>query len=134
MLTMNWNPSERQLRQFSWLGLIAFPLLAYLWGRSHPTAACLVAGCGVTWSAVGLVWPRGVKPLFLTLSLVGLPVGKVLGETMLLIVFYGIFLPVGLLLRLFGRDALQRKIDTSAVTYWEPKEHPSRSASYLCQW
>jgi hypothetical protein len=48
---------------------------------------------------------------------------------LLVIIFYLIFAPVGLFLRLFGKDPLDRKINRSAATYWHHKE--KREAAIL---
>ena len=37
------------------------------------------------------------------------------------IFFYLILTPVGLIMRLFGRDPLHRKLDRKATTYWEKR-------------
>ena len=33
------------------------------------------------------------------------------------IVFYGLFMPMGLLMRLFGKDAMARKLDSNVESY-----------------
>ena len=40
----------------------------------------------------------------------------------LFIVFYLIFTPLGLVMRLFGADLLERKIDKRKDSYWLKKE------------
>lgn len=38
------------------------------------------------------------------------------------ILFYIIFTPIGLIIRLFGRDLLDRKIEKGKASYWLKKE------------
>lgn len=48
---------------------------------------------------------------------------------LLALVFYLVITPIGLIMRLLGKDPLERKIDRSAPTYWKKKEildDPSR--------
>ena len=45
-----------------------------------------------------------------------------------------VFLPIGLLLRLLGRDPLDRKFDAQASSYWQPKKPPGDVASYFRRW
>ena len=40
----------------------------------------------------------------------------------LALTYYLVITPIGLLLRLFGKDALQRKIDPGADSYWIERE------------
>ncbi len=51
----------------------------------------------------------------------------------MLILFYLIFTPVGLIVRLIGRDALQRRFDGQAKTYWSPLEIDIPAKRYFRQ-
>jgi hypothetical protein len=52
----------------------------------------------------------------------------------MVVLFYGVFLPLGMVLRVLRRDSLQRKILPGAATYWQPKQQPSDPADYFRQW
>lgn len=47
------------------------------------------------------------------------------------IVFFFTVLPIGLLMRLFGKDPLRLKIDRDAASYWISREPPGPSAESL---
>jgi hypothetical protein len=79
------------------------------------------------------VLPKALKPLFVALSLAATPIGIVIGEVAMLLVYFGVFLPIGLLFRLKGRDALERNIDRSAKSYFRPKRQPADPAHYYRQ-
>jgi hypothetical protein len=46
------------------------------------------------------------------------PVGQLITVLLLAVTYYLIFAPVGLLLRLFKKDILNRKLVPNALTYW----------------
>jgi len=46
------------------------------------------------------------------------PVGQLITTILLTITFYVVFAPVGLLLRLFKKDILNRKFKTNRLSYW----------------
>ena len=48
-------------------------------------------------------------------------IGRVVTTAILSVVFFFIFTPVGLLLRLLGKDHLQRDFSRRAKTYWEKR-------------
>jgi len=50
-----------------------------------------------------------------------------------LIIYFGVFLPFGLVFRLLRRDALQLELDRDRDSYWEPKKQPTSAASYYRQ-
>jgi len=132
LVQINWNPSDRQLRQFGIVSLVAFPLLAWLWKASLAVVVGFgLAGAGL--ALLGLTFPRALKPIFLGLMLVSLPIGLVVGEAAMLVIYYGVFLPIGLVFRILGRDSLEMRFDRQAVTYWRPKPQPRGPASYYRQ-
>ena len=132
MVEVNWSPTDRQLRQFGLIALVALPLLGWLW-HLGATATQVLAAIGVLAAAIALLYPRALKYPFLTLCLLSLPFGIVMGEVILLLSFLTIFAPLALLFRLMGRDALQRGSIRARATYWQPKAVPNGPGSYLRQ-
>ena len=88
---------------------------------------------GLALAAVGLLAPKVLKPVFVGLMLVALPIGMVIGELSMALIYFGVFLPIGLCFRLIGRDALQLKLDRNAQSYWQAKSTPRDVASYYRQ-
>jgi len=134
LVNVNFHPEPRQLRQFGLVALVAMPLLCWLWSGGSQAATAVGAALGVGCGALGLVFPRGLKPVFILLSLVAYPIGFVVSELLILIVFVGLFVPVGLVFRLLRRDVLKLGFDPQAETYWQPKRQPTDVTSYLRQW
>ena len=134
LVKINWNPSDRQLRQFALIALAALPLLGWLWSAGNLTVTWVAAVVGAALAALGLLCPRVIKPVFLALSLLAVPIGMVVSEVALALVFYGLLLPMGIVFRFIGRDALQLKFNRQARTYWQRKKQPADAASYLRQW
>jgi hypothetical protein len=132
LFELNRRPTQRQLRQFGVVCLVAFPLLGWLWGGG-PVAIGVLAAVGLVLAIVGLAVPRALAPVFVGLSMVTIPIGLVVGELALLFIFVALFLPLGLVFRLIGRDALELKPDRSAETYWRAKRRPDGVARYYRQ-
>jgi hypothetical protein len=51
----------------------------------------------------------------------------------LAMVYYGIFTPIGLGLRLMGRDPLRRRFDPQARSYWVDRRAPADVKRYFRQ-
>ena len=132
LVELNWDPTDRQLRQFGTVALVALPLLGWLWGAGLSMIGWL-AGIGALLLLVGLTVPRALRPLYATLALLAIPIGLVVGELVLLLIYFGVFLPIGLVFRLIGRDRLNLRSAPSAVTYWQKKKRPAGPASYYHQ-
>ena len=65
--------------------------------------------------------PLLLRPVFQVWLKVAHFIGRVNTQIILTLLYYLVFTPYGLVMRLFGRDPLQRKL-TSAGTYWESLE------------
>lgn len=132
LVEINWNPTDRQLRQFGMICLPALPLIGWIWGATMPGVG-LLAGVGLALAVLAVAWPSAVKPLFLALMIVATPIGLVVGEVLMLLIYFGVFWPMGMIFWLVKRDAMQRKLDREAPTYWQAKKAPAAAASYYRQ-
>ncbi|MBI2823417.1 MAG: hypothetical protein HYX69_01860 [Planctomycetia bacterium] len=142
LIEIDWNPPDRQLRQFGWIALVGLPLAGWLasgkpWPADATTVQQTVVGVlavlGAVCAILAIARPRLLRLPFLAAMLVALPIGLVVSEVMLLVIYFVLFVPVGLVFKLLSRDALERRIDKSAKTYWQPKAQPSGPESYFRQ-
>jgi hypothetical protein len=70
-----------------------------------------------------------LKPALLThpnrlWTKLGLLLGKIVSPIALGILFFGVVAPIGVLVRLTGKDPLRLKLDSSADSYWIPRKPP----------
>ena len=131
---IDFRPSSRKLRQFAGLWLVCFLGLA-LWRvlRGDQTAAAIFAAMALTLGPVGLVFPRVMGPIMVGWTVLAFPIGWIVSQVMLGLLFYGLFTPLALVFRLIGRDALELRRRPNATSYWTPKPTPADPARYLRQ-
>lgn len=143
--TIDWTPSAPHLRRFGAACVVAFGAFGtwVFWRHSvaglglEPEIArrigvglwSLAAGCGV----LGWAAPGWLRPLYVGLMAVGLPVGFLLSYLVMGVVFFGVVTPIGLVFRAIGRDALARKLDRDAATYWTPRRPVTDFGRYYRQ-
>ena len=67
--------------------------------------------------------------VFRMLVIASFPIGLVVFTVIIGLVYYGVFTPMALAFRLVGRDALNRRPDRGAKSYWfkRPSARPARS-------
>lgn len=132
LVQINWKPSDRQLRQFGALSMLMLPAITLMWSSSTNwlLAATLI---GFVLAVAAWFWPRLVTPLFLGLSLIALPIGWVVSELVLFILYVGIFVPMGCWFRIRGRDRLELELDRKRTSYWQTKKKPTSASSYYRQ-
>jgi hypothetical protein len=132
LIEANWNPTTRQLRQFGVVCLLLLPMLAWLWSGDSFMIMTL-AGIGLLILVVAGVYPKGVLPLYIALTVITTPIGFVVGEVALFLIYITVFLPIGIVFRVMSRDRLRLRIDRQANSYWQPKRPPRSVASYYRQ-
>lgn len=76
-----------------------------------------------------MLFPRILGPFYRGWMAVGELLGWINARIILGVLFYTLFLFVGFLLRIMGKDPMQRKVDPSAKTYRVPRQF--RPASHM---
>lgn len=88
----------------------------------------------VPFLALGLIWPKGLKPVFVAWIKLALVLNWIVTHVLLTVVFFLIIIPMGIVMRLFSEDPLKRKWLPQANSYWEePEEQPEAFDRYLNQ-
>ena len=135
LIEINKNPSPRELR---WFGLIVLAFGALISGlvyaRTHAALGAsipvAVAGliAGIYYAAPGLR-----RPIYLGWMYACLPVGLLMSFVLLAAIYFLVFTPIGLLMRLVGRERVPRAFDRRATSYWIRRPAPRPPASYFRQ-
>ncbi|MEW4568960.1 SxtJ family membrane protein [Tautonia sp. JC769] len=117
---LSFRPDRRMLRQFAGLWLLVFGGLAAWHGLvlEHETRGLILAGLALTVGWAGLVRPGSVRPIYVAWSVLAFPIGWTVSRLILAVVYYGVFTPVGLGLRLLGRDPLLLRPPGDRETNW----------------
>jgi len=122
------EPSRRDLNILALLFLVIPGVIgSYL-------AFLKAAPSGYVWMAVGacLAVCRLIPPLFRLIYRlwVGLSViiGYFISRVLLTLIFFLVLLPTGLIMRVVGRDPMDRKFDPAASSYWNRKEDQAEAS------
>ena len=128
LIEVNWNPKEKDLRSFGWIGLVACCILAgllYLLKGLAIKWICAIIALGLVIFISSLVCLKVTRLIYIGLTAVTLPIGMAVSFVILTLFFYLIITPVGLVFRLIGRDSMNRKFDSNVDSYWV-KHRPTR--------
>ena len=137
---VNWNPDRAERRSFGrtlTLGFIAIGLLFWLFarwksGRWEEWPLWLGGICSAL-GAVCWIFPAFARPIYVIWHVIGGVLGFCISNLLLIFVFYLVVTPVGLLVRLFGKDPLERKWDPDAASYWRDAENRVDATRYFRQ-
>ncbi len=138
---MTWSdvtrePTPRVIRQFAVLCLVACIGMGLVEGlaRSRPAWGWAFGILGVACLAAGLWAPAAFRWIYSGALLVAFPIGFVVAQILLAVLFFGVFWVVAAFLRLGGRDAMVRRRQPSGKSYWEAKSAPADLKRYLRQY
>jgi len=79
----------------------------------------------------GIAFPGVLAPLHMVWMGIAVVAGFFVSRGILIALFYLVLTPLGLVLRMTGRDFLSRKFDRNGSSYWistSPKEHDASAA------
>ncbi len=132
MIGPNWHPTRPQLRQFAVAALLASAIVgtALRWRFGSDLAPLLIWSFGSVVFVLGMLSPTLVRPVYRVLMAITLPIGWAVSNVFLRVIYYGLFTPIGLVLRLVGRDPLRMKKPNTSSYYLERKQPRDLSSYY----
>lgn len=138
------EPTPTALRWFGAPVALFFALVGALalYGALPPTTAHVAWAVGAallllyylpSWAMSSAAARRWRRRLYLGWMYAAYPFGLVTSTIVLAAVYYLVVTPIGLLLRVTGRDPLNRKFDARAESYWQPRRKRENLESYFRQ-
>ena len=136
LVEIDWHPKRKQLRSFGKIALLITAIISLLLyvlkGVSIPWALAIFA-VGFTIFLISMISSRLTRMIYVVLMAVTFPIGLVVSFTLLAIFYFLLLAPLGLIFRLMGRDALCRKFDATAESYWLSRREPEGPEQYFRQ-
>jgi hypothetical protein len=117
--------TDAELRKFGVVMAVPLALLAALTWWRGTWAWPYLGGAAVVFAGLGLAVPRAltlVERVWMKLALV---LGAVMTRVVLVLTFFLVFAPLGLVMRALGRRPLTIGPDRGAASYWTPVEKDS---------
>jgi len=144
MIEMNLRPDAKILRQFGFIAVVGFGFVAAIahfellifamgLGSAKPYVVYGFIGLAAYSGVFSLIYPKANLPVYLGLTVVSYPIGFVLSHVIMGTLFFGIITPTGLVMRIIGRDPLDRKFEPEAESYWHDCRPARDKASYFRQ-
>jgi hypothetical protein len=132
---IQFDPARKTLRQFAGLWLAFFGGLALWHGLARGS---IVVGLGLALVALvigvlGMARPDWIRFIYVGWMVLAFPIGWTVSQVMLVVMFFGLFAPIGLVFQLLGRDSLQRTHQPETKSYWVPKPAPADLGRYFKQ-
>lgn len=84
-------------------------------------------GLAVAFAVTAFVAPAALRPLNAVWTSFGLLLHALVSPLILAIMFYVFITPIGMLMRLTGKDPLRLRFDAGADSYWIARDKPDRT-------
>ena len=140
---INWKPDRNELRKFAWSLIIGFPCIAlvffigkaiYAQALPEPRFFLLLGGIGAGVGLLCLLVPVIARPLYSVWYALTACIGIVVANLVFMLLYYVLFTPLGLFMRLIGRDALSLKSKKDCASYWKDAPPTPPATSYFRQY
>lgn len=125
---------SRALRRFGITFFVVLVIIAgYLYWKEHSSWRWFGGG-GAVFLALGLFFPYLLKYVYKVWMGLAILLGWIMTRLVVTLTFFLLFVPMGFLLRILGKDILDKKVNKRASTYWCKHETVSDKSRYLKQY
>ena len=121
MLRLKENPVE-WIKFTAVIGLVANVIVWLIWWKDGLPLAIPVAAASIALLVLitACIRPALFRGFYRGGMTVSFHIGQVIGKILLLLIFFLFVTPLGLLLRLFGKDLLRLRPRPGEETIWQP--------------
>jgi len=119
--------SPKELREFGvTIGAVLLLIAAFAFWRGRPSGPYFAA-LGIVFIGLGLVMPRALFALQKVWMALAVVMGFFMSRIILTALFFLVITPIGVIMRLLGRDLLDEKIDKNSSTYWQRRSGEAKT-------
>ena len=123
-------PSNRKFGFF--FTFVFAAVAAYFYYSTNVSWAYVFVAAALAFLLVTLIQSDALLPLNKLWMRFGLLLGMIVSPIVLGIIFFGLFTPIAILMRLSGRDELRLKL-TQKISHWVSRGEPIKSESFKHQ-
>jgi hypothetical protein len=120
-MKLKLKEEPKEWRKAAWMSALGLALLTSLlrWRRVLPLAAWAVALCLLAaLAAAAALRPRWFRGYYRFSAKVGFGLSQMAGGVVLALVFFIVVTPLGLAMRMLGKDPLRLRRPAGAESYW----------------
>lgn len=118
------NLSVKSLRKFGLFVGGIFLLIGLFMEYRHVDSEWrfVLVGVGVMLLALGAAYPRSLKYVYRVWMGIAFTIGWLVSRVLLAVIYYIVVTPIGLLMRLFGKNPIAMHFDPDAESHWVMKD------------
>ncbi len=109
---------RRSLRKFGITMGIAFLVITFLILLRHKHSILITSCISLGFFAAAFIMPMALKYIYIFWMRLAFVLAWVNTRIILIFIFYLVFTPIGLVMKIFRKDLLERKIEKEKGSYW----------------
>ncbi|OGX15637.1 MAG: hypothetical protein A2166_02585 [Omnitrophica WOR_2 bacterium RBG_13_41_10] len=118
----DYNLDTKDLRKFGITMGIAFAVITFFILFRHKQGIFATLSVSILFFIFAFIMTNLLKPVYILWMKLAFILGWINTRLILIIMFYLVLTPMSIVLRLLGKDLLDRKIDKNRDSYWHKKE------------
>lgn len=119
LVSINWNPDKKELKKFGismWVGFGILGIISlFILDKSGLAYFCWIFG--IIAGGLGLSQQKIALPVYWAWMAIAFVMGNIISRVLVVLFYYLMITPIGIIMRLSGRDKLKLKKPDSD-TYW----------------
>lgn len=116
------NLKKENLKKFGVTMGIALLVISLFILFRHRHSPVFTSGISLIFFVLAFSAPGLLRPVYIFWMRLAFVLGWINTRLILFIIFYLVFTPIGLVMRLFGADLLDKKIEKTKDSYWKKRE------------
>ena len=135
LIRANLDPTSRDLAWFSVVPLVFFGILGAVlrFQFESPETSVVLWVVGFLISGIYCSARALRRPIYILWMRAVAPIGWTIWNVSMVVTFFLILTPIGIVMRILGRDPLQRDPDHDSTTYWIEQKSSNELSSYFEQ-
>ena len=126
----NIKSDKSDFRKFGiTIGIILIMLAGFLFWKEKESSQIFLT-VGIVLFAFGIAIPVVLKPIYWIWMIFATILGWIMTRVILSLLFYVIFTPIGLIPRIFGKQFIELKWNSSKDSYWNYRVSKSENVEY----
>jgi len=114
--------ANKNMKKFGFTMAIACAVFTVLVALRHRHSLIPTSTLSVLFFLFAVLAPSALRPLYIVWMKMAFVLSWINTRLILIILFYLVFTPIGLCIKLLGKDLLERKIQKESLSYWKKKE------------
>ena len=110
------------LKKFGITMGIVFTIITLFILVRHRHSIFITSGISVLFFIFAFIMPNFLKPIYVSWMKLAFILGWINTRLILIIMFYLILTPISIVIKLLGKDLLDKRIDKNKGSYWHKKE------------